>query len=263
MMTAVGRAHRRTRTFGWFPHMATVPAIRRPHTPPPAPVGSPADRLSVRIPASACTLAGFRAWATSDAFPEHVRASFLDEEIYLDMSNEDPETHVGVKTEIVRVLAALNRVLKLGKFYGDGLLVTNEAAGVSNNPDASFLSRDSLLTGRVRVVPREGREGRFVDIEGTPDWVLEVISDSSVENDTDRLRAAYHRAGIREYWLIDARGDDLVFQILHWRKTGYAAAPARDGWQRSRVFGRAFRLLRRRDDLGLWEYTLELRPESP
>jgi Uma2 family endonuclease len=218
------------------------------------------DRLCVRIPVSAFTLAGFRDWATSDAFPEHVRASFIDQEIYLDMSNEDPETHVGVKTEIVRVLANLNRDHELGKFYGDGLLVTNEAAGVSNNPDASFLSRECLQTGRARVVPREGKEGRYIEIEGSPDWVLEAISDSSVEKDTKRLRAAYHRAGITEYWLIDARGGDVVFQILHWRKTGYAAAPVRDGWQRSRVFGRAFRLLRQRDAFGLWEYTLEVQP---
>jgi Uma2 family endonuclease len=204
------------------------------------------------------TLAGFRDWATSSAFPEHVRASFIDQEIYLDMSNEDPETHVGVKGEITRVLLTLNRDLKRGKVYADGVLITNEEAGVSNNPDASFLRRESLQQGRVRLIPRKGRQGAYREIVGTPDWVLEVISDSSVEKDTEKLRAAYHRAGIAEYWLIDARGGDLVFEILYWRKTGYAAAPVRDGWQRSRVFGRAFRLERQRDDLGLWDYTLHV-----
>ena len=42
-------------------------AVARAHT----------DRLSVRIPVSAGTLAGFRAWALSDEFPEYVRAAFI------------------------------------------------------------------------------------------------------------------------------------------------------------------------------------------
>jgi Uma2 family endonuclease len=88
--------------------------------------------------------------------------------------------------------------------------------------------------------------------------VLEVISDSSVVKDAELLRTAYHKAGVPEYWLIDARGESISFQILYHRKNGYAAAPVRDGWQRSRVFGRGFRLDRQRDALGLWEYTLHV-----
>ena len=51
----------------------------------------------------------------------------------------------------------------------------------------------------------------------------------------------------------------IVFTILLRRKNGYAAAPVKDGWQRSKVFGRSFRLTRQRDEFGLWEYTLEVR----
>jgi Uma2 family endonuclease len=238
--------------------MATVPTT--PHPPaPPARADASAERLCVTIPTSALTLEGFRAWATSDAFPEHARAAFLGDEVFLDMSNEEPESHVSVKDEFTRVLSNLNRELKLGKFYGDGLLVSNEAANVSNNPDASFYSRESLQSGRARLVPREGRADRYREVEGTPDWVLEVVSDSTVQKDTRQLRAAYHRARIPEYWLVDARGDALAFQILYRRKNGYVAAPVKDGWQLSRVFGRSFRLVRQRDEFGLWEYTLEVR----
>jgi Uma2 family endonuclease len=59
------------------------------------------------------------------------------------------------------------------------------------------------------------------------------------------------RAGVPEYWLIDARGDEIDFPVLHRRKTGYAAVPQRDGWQKSKVFGRWFRLTRQKDDLDL------------
>jgi Uma2 family endonuclease len=217
------------------------------------------DGLSLRVPTSAFTLAGFREWATADDFPERVRVTFFDGEILLDMSNEELETHVAVNTEITRALTNLNRELQLGKFYADGVLVSNEPGNVSNNPDALFVLRESLQTGRVRLVPRKGKEGQYVEVEGTPDWVLEVVSESSVHKDTARLREAYHRAGIPEYWLIDARGEEVVFQVLHRRKGGYTAAAVRDGWQRSRVFDRSFRLERQRDDLGLWEYTLQVR----
>lgn len=217
-----------------------------------------ADRWSFRIPASALTLDGFRDWATSADFPQHIRAAFIDQEVFIEMSNEEPQTHVGVKTEITRVLATLVRDLKMGKFYADGVLVSNEDASVSNNPDASFFTVESLQSGRVRLIPKKDEEDRYREVEGAPDWVLEVVSDSSVEKDTAKLREAYHRAGIAEYWLIDARGDEIVFQILHYRKNGYAAAPLRDGWQRSRVFGRSFRLEREHDEFGLWEYTLHI-----
>ena len=241
--------------------MSIVPPKPRRRSAAPSAPPRQTDRFSCHIPTSAMTLAGFRDWATSPEFPEHVCAAFINGGVYLDISNEDPELHVLVKTEVCRVLGNVNHEEKLGKLYSDGVLVSNEAAEVSNNPDASFLSRKTIRTGRGRVLPREGQEGRYREIEGTPDWVLEVISDSSVHKDTERLRAAYHAAGIREYWLIDARGEDIVFTILHWRKTGYAAAPVKDGWQRSKVFGRSFRLVRQRDEFGLWEYTLEVKAE--
>src|SRR5437763_16321654 len=41
-----------------------------------------------------------------------------------------------------------------------------------------------------------------------------------------------------------------------WRKSGYVAAPNKDGWQRSRVFGRSFKLNRKPARQGLWKYAL-------
>jgi Uma2 family endonuclease len=219
-------------------------------------------RGCVRIPRTAATLAGFRAWAKSDAIPEKVRVTFVDGEIYYDMSNEELETHNKPKIEVARVLLNLNRKRKRGNFYGDGVLVSNEEAEVSNNPDGTFLLRATIESRRVRLVPREGREGQYTEIEGAPDWVMEIVSNDSVRKDTVQLREAYHRAGISEYWLIDARGPKIDFQILHWRPDRYEPAPSQGGWQRSRVFDREFRLLRERDDMGLWEYTLQSRPVS-
>jgi Uma2 family endonuclease len=213
------------------------------------------------IPPEAYTMEGFREWATADDFPEHVRVTFLQGEIIVDMSNEHMEDHVNPKGEISRVLGNLCKELKIGKLYGDGLLLTNPEAGVSNNPDALFFSYASLEGRRVRPVPKTGREDKYRELEGTPDMVLEIVSDSSVKKDLVRLREAYHRAGISEYWLIDARGDDLSFQVLLRRKNGYVSAPVKDGWQHSKVFGRSFKLERVLDDYGLWDFTLNVRAD--
>ena len=115
----------------------------------------------------------------------------------------------------------------------------------------------------MRFVKRKGKEGQYIEIEGAPDWVMEVVSDSSVTKDKKELRGSYHKAGIREYWLIDARGKEIDFQILVWRKKAYAAAPSEGGWQFSPVFGRFFRLTRKRDADGDWLYRLDVREEAP
>src|SRR5262249_29765891 len=138
----------------------------------------------IRIPASAATHAGFRAWATSEEFPEKLRASFINLEIVIEMCPEELETHNKVKGEIYRSIGNLIRELDLGDLYCDGTLVTNVEAGLSTEPDGTFVTWASYEAGRVRLVPRDDRPGQYVELEGTPDWVLEVVSRSSVQKDT-------------------------------------------------------------------------------
>jgi Putative restriction endonuclease len=149
------------------------------------------DAPPIRIPVSATTHAGFRAWATSDAFPERLRASFINQEIIIDMSPEELETHNKVKTTVVGAIDFLNRRLDLGELFSDRTLVSNRAAGLSTEPDATFVSWSSFDAARVRLVPRKKRPGQYMELEGTPDWVLEVVSQSSVAQDTEWLRVSY------------------------------------------------------------------------
>jgi Uma2 family endonuclease len=218
------------------------------------------DAPPIRIPAIATTHAGFRAWATSDAFPEKLRASYINEEIVIDMSPEELETHNKVKTTVVGAMDLLNRRLDLGELFSDRTLVSNRVAKLSTEPDATFVSWSSFEAGRVRLVPQKKRPGKYIELEGTPDWVLEVVSQSSVVKDTEWLRESYHRAGIPEYWLVDARFDEVSFQILRYRRDRYATTAARGGWHRSQVFGHSFRLERRKNRMGRWTYTLGVTP---
>jgi Uma2 family endonuclease len=89
---------------------------------------------------------------------------------------------------------------------------------------------------------------------------LEVVSDSSVEKDTDLLPELYWHAGVDEYWLVDARREKLVFRIQRRGDAGFIDVEAQDGWIDSGVFQRSFQLTRVNDALGHPEFTLAARP---
>lgn len=216
------------------------------------------DSPLISIPVSAGTPAGFRDWAFSSAFPIGARGTLVNGSIFLDMTSEHLDTHNFVKLEVTSVLYALVRGSNLGLLASDGALITNEEVGLSSEPDACFASHASLRGGKVRRV-RSKSKGKGQSWEGAPDWVLEVVSDSSVQKDTVLLPSAYHRAGIREFWLIDARKRELDFTIFVWKKGGYLAQSKKGGWISSPVFGCRFSLQRRMID-EYWNYELRSSP---
>jgi hypothetical protein len=58
--------------------------------------------------------------------------------------------------------------------------VVSVTARLSVEPDVLAVLWESLDAGRVREVPAASRkEGRFIELEGAPDLVVEVVSDSS------------------------------------------------------------------------------------
>ncbi|MBI4601163.1 MAG: Uma2 family endonuclease [Planctomycetes bacterium] len=211
---------------------------------------------SIRIPGKAASLEAFRRWARSRDFPTRGRYSYLRNEVWADMSAEELYTHNRVKGKITSVLTMLLENVRLGQFFHDRVLVTHVEVGLSTEPDATFVSFDAFKTGRVRRV--RGAEG-YVELVGSVDMTLEVVSASSVHKDTVYLRELYWDAGVREYWLIDARRGSLSFQVLRHTKRGYVASRSRAGWVDSAVFGRAFKLTVRPDEIGDPEYRLAVR----
>lgn len=228
----------------------------------PAPPAEPAPPGVIVVPSTAHTPAGFRAWVESDTFPQTGRVTYLGGEIHIDMSPEQYGTHNRVKTEITRILANIVINERLGMFFSDGIRVAHDAAGVSNEPDAMFASHATIAAGRVTFPPSARNPDGFIEIDGTPDFVCEIVSLSSVGKDTRELRRRYHAAGIPEYWLIDARGEELLFDLLVHTPGGYAPVQPQDGWRASPAFAREFRLSRTPAVIGQWDYWLEDRPTA-
>jgi Uma2 family endonuclease len=211
----------------------------------------------VSVPSWVVDLESFRRWADADDFPDDGRAWYLKGEVWIDMSKEQIFTHLAVKREFFYVLTGLVKAENLGLFLPDGLLLSNAEADISGKPDATFVSTASIQTERVQLI--EGWDGGFVEMEGSPDMVLEVVSASSVHKDTVVLRQAYWQAGIREYWLVDARQEPVRFDIFRRTAKGYTSTSKRDGWLKSAVFGKSFLLTQRLNALGHPEYTLAVR----
>jgi Uma2 family endonuclease len=217
----------------------------------------------VEIPLGLTSLEDFRNWAVSDAFPERGRIDFLGGRIEVDMSPEDLFCHGKLKGELARLL--LNRVNDgdLGHLFIDRARISSPAADVSAEPDIAFIAHATVDEGRVRLVPKaKGGKGRYIEVEGPPDLVVEVVSDGSVKKDTMRLPAAYWAAGVREFWLADARGENLVFVIHERGQTAFQPVQVDDeGFQFSSVMGCRYHL-ERTESHGQPRFRLTERPRE-
>lgn len=216
----------------------------------------------IRIPLGVRALEEFRRWSHGEQFPERGRIDYLQGDIEVDMSPEDLYTHGTVKVAIASRLQGLVADQDRGYVFVDRARVVSPAAGLSVEPDVVVVLWESLHAGRIRNIPSTpARPGSYVELEGAPDLVVEVVSKSSVGKDRKRLPALYARAGVPELWLVDARGDTPAFEIWSLQAGRYeqvaADGPPPDGWTASPLLSSRFRLQRRMIREGPFVYSLE------
>ena len=210
------------------------------------------------VPPTAFELEGFRDWIHSDWFPEKVKATFIDGSVEIEMSPEEQESHGKLKVELVVELGRLIKRQKLGDLFTDSTTVVWPPADLSTDPDLVYCSWDGYRSGRVRQNERVERSERFVELVGAPDLVVEVISGSSVGKDRRRLRRKYWKAGIPEYWIVDARRKKGIrFDLLVRADADYVSIePDNEGYLFSPTFQRRFRIVRRTNPVGRYRYRL-------
>ena len=213
------------------------------------------------IPAGVSDLDRFRRWTWDETFPERGRIDYLAGTVEVDWSPEDLYTHGVVKTTLTARLHSLIADTGRGCLFSDRARIVSPEARLSVEPDVVVVLWESLRQGRIREIPAaKAEEGRFIELEGAPDLIVEIVSDSSKRKDRERLPRLYAAAGVPELWLADCRSDDLSFEIHTLGSTGYERQkPAAEGWQDSPLLGRRVRLVRRRNELSRWVYDLETR----
>jgi Uma2 family endonuclease len=76
-------------------------------------------------------------------------------------------------------------------------------------PDILFISKDRLgIIGKT-------------NIQGPPDLVIEIVSESTRSKDADIKRKLYAKYGVREYWIVDPAAKTV--EVLTWSETGYVS----------------------------------------
>lgn len=200
----------------------------------------------------------FRRWVHSAAFPEEGKVCFIHGKVWVDLSMEEFFSHNTVRTEFGRVLANLMKDTKFGRFVAEGMRYGHRDTELSTEPDGMVFSHDALRDGRVRLVG--GGKGLNTELVGSPEVVIEIVSESSEVKDTEWTMSAYFDAGVEEYWVIDARDeDDIQFDIYRRGKKEFAATRKSGGWVKSAVLGKSFRLTQTEGEDGNPEFTLEVR----
>lgn len=210
----------------------------------------------IEIPWTARTLDGFREWvATLDEHGPSV--SFARGRMHVVMSLQSYDTHeplVGAINAALRVLAG---ELDIGRYFFPPSWFTHEPSALSTEPDGFLALWSSLESNDLRVNPE-----RRSEMLGRPDMVLEVVSDSSQRKDLVEHVEDYALAGVREYWIADARAEAVSLRILVLGASGrYEDSPADlDGWSRSPIWQRSFRVRRLAERAGLRDFALDIRP---
>lgn len=225
-----------------------------------AALSKPRQRLKVfvqgqvLIPDWVEDLDSFRRWRLAEESRESGEFAFLDSYLWVDVVREEFLTHNQVKAAFDFAIMSVVNPASLGRYVPDRMMLTNIEANLNTEPDGLFFTWETHRCGRLRFVEREGQG--IMELEGTPDQVLEVISKTSVRKDTILLRELYYKAGIPEYLLVDVRDGALSFQILERTPEGYVPVAAVDGWVASKVFGKRFQLQQETDPLGHPQYVV-------
>jgi Uma2 family endonuclease len=206
----------------------------------------------IRIPWWVRDIDSFRRWAFSDDFPEHGQFAFLAGKLWVDLSMET-NFHSQIKTVITIVVGSIVLNEALGFFYADKMLLTHRAIGLAREPDAMFVSNARLEKGLA--VLQEGDQS--MELSGAADMALEVVSKSSVKKDRIDLMELYAKAGIAEYWLVDSTVETPELVIMRLVAGKYVTARKRDGWVKSHVFARSFRLTCKKGAKGVSHFNLE------
>lgn len=209
----------------------------------------------ISAPKDAQTLVGFRAWVAS--FDEHgPRASFARGVLHVEASAQCQYTHEPLVAAINIALRTLATSLDLGRYFFPPSWFTHEPSALSTEPDGLFALWPTLERGELRLNP-----DREVELIGRPDMVLEVVSKTSHRKDLVEHPTDYALAGVREYWIADARTADIGFRILTLgADASYVDVPSdADGWIASPLWGKSFRVRQLPERAGLRDFALDVR----
>ncbi|MBO6133318.1 MAG: Uma2 family endonuclease [Lachnospiraceae bacterium] len=133
--------------------------------------------------------------------PQEERVELIDG-VFYDMAS--PGTvHQQISTNLV---TSINNHIRL---KGMDCAVFHAPYDVKLFPDRN----DTIVQPDISVIcdPSKLKKNRC---EGAPDWVIEIVSPSSICNDYIRKLNLYKDAGVREYWIVNPEEETVTKYML-------------------------------------------------
>lgn len=120
--------------------------------------------------------------------------------------------HGQIDSNVSMLLNVHVKQYRLGRVFGSSQGF-ELPSGDTVQPDCTFVS---LQRWNAAPPPRPRSFPRVV-----PDLVVEIFSESTGKSDREEKRLIYEKNGVREYWIVDWRGEDLTVFLL--KKKRFAA----------------------------------------
>ncbi len=142
--------------------------------------------------------------ADIEALPEGERAELIDGEMFMMASP------LRIHQDIIMQLA-IEIGLYIRKNKGTCKVYTAPFAVHIKKDNRNYVEPDiSVICDRDKL----DKKG----CQGAPDWVIEILSPSSVEMDCERKVGLYRETGVREYWIADPEKETVtVYDFAHSR----------------------------------------------
>ena len=134
------------------------------------------------------------------ALPDGERAELIDGELY--MMSPPGTTHQ-------RIVSFLHWTIRnyIQEQNGDCEIFPAPFAVFLNNDEYTYVEPDISVVCDKSKLDEKG-------CNGAPDWVIEIVSPSSKRMDYFIKMEKYRRAGVREYWIVDAaKGNVFVYDF--------------------------------------------------
>lgn len=150
------------------------------------------------------TIKGGKGYTTADieALPEGERAELIDGEMF--RMDAPSLTHQDL---LVQLLFEIG--LHIRKNKGPCKVLPAPFGVYIKKDDRNYVEPDiSVICDRGRL----NQKG----CHGAPDWVIEIMSPSSIKMDCERKVKLYQETGVREYWIVDTERESVtVYDFEH------------------------------------------------